>query len=319
MNKIIPIFFTIDDNYAKYAACAINSIIKNSSKKYTYHIIIVSEGLNEKNKTKLKSFENENFKIMFREIDEASLVIEDREENKLRCDYFTLTIYLRLFLADIFNEYDKAIYIDSDVVVPTDISKLYEIDLKDNIIGACTDYSIQDIDALTYYVENAVGVKRLDYINSGVLLMNLKKMREVGLKNKFLTLLDKYHFDSIAPDQDYINAICNGCILYLDKRWDTMPNPEQALEENPLLIHYNLFQKPWCYDNIQYEGYFWKYALDSGYYEELLEFKKNYSDDKKECDSKSLEKLVSKGLSIPSNEYTFKKVHEELNNIRLGD
>ena len=40
MKKQIPIFFTIDDKYAPYVACAITSIIENSSKDYEYKIFI---------------------------------------------------------------------------------------------------------------------------------------------------------------------------------------------------------------------------------------------------------------------------------------
>lgn len=316
MKKVIPIFFTIDDNYAKYAACAIKSIVENSSKEYDYDIVIINQGLTEENKNKLKSLGNETFKISFKEINE-DVGITDREENRLRCDYFTLTIYLRLFIADIFTNYDKAIYIDSDIVVPGDISELYNHDLGNNIFGACTDYSIQDVPELVNYIENAIGVKRYEYINSGVLLMNLKMMRELKFSDKFLTLLNKYHFDTIAPDQDYVNAICNGKILYLDKTWDTMPNNDREVVKDPKLIHYNLFQKPWCYDNIQYEEYFWNYAKDSGYYEELVDFKNNYSEEQKKSDEKCLVNLINKGNTIPSNELTFKKMHEKNNDIRI--
>lgn len=207
MNKEIPIFFTIDDNYAKYVACAIKSIVINSSKKHNYYITIISEGLNKENIKKLKKLETENVKIRFTKINEGLYSITDREENKLRCDYFTLTIYMRLFIADMFKEYDKAIYIDSDIVVPGEISELYNIDLEDNIIGACNDLSIMEVPELVNYIENAVGINKNEYINSGVLLMNLKKMRECKFTTIFLKLLNQYHFDTVAPDQDYINAM----------------------------------------------------------------------------------------------------------------
>lgn len=45
-------------------------------------------------------------------------MITDRIENRLRSDYFTMTIYFRIFIPDMYPEYDKAIYIDSDIVVP---------------------------------------------------------------------------------------------------------------------------------------------------------------------------------------------------------
>lgn len=39
--------------------------------------------------------------------------------------------------------------------------------------------------------------------------------------------------------------------------------------ENPKIIHYNLFDKPWCYDDIQYQDYFWEYAKQSVYYDKI--------------------------------------------------
>lgn len=243
--------------------------------------------------------------------------ITDRVENRLRCDYFTLTIYFRLFIQDMFPEYDKGIYIDSDVVVPGDISELYNVDLSDNLIGACSDKSVVDVPELARYMEEAVGVNKYKYINSGVLLMNLKEMREKEFSKKFLTLLNKYHFDCIAPDQDYLNAICNGKILYLDEFWDAMPTEGKKALENPKLIHYNLFQKPWCYDNIQYENYFWEYAKKTNFYDQIIDFKNNYSDAQKKSDKECLEVLVNKGGKMPDNDITFKKMMEKGEKIRI--
>ena len=147
--------------------------------------------------------------------------------------------------------------------------------------------------------------------------MNLKLMREKCFSTEFLKLLNKFHFDVVAPDQDYLNAMCNGKILYLDECWDAMPNDSKPALKNPELIHYNLFQKPWCYDNIQYEDYFWEYAKDSKYYNEILNFKNNYSDEQKESDKKSLETLVVKANGLPNTENTFKKRYESGEKIRL--
>ena len=146
--------------------------------------------------------------------------------------------------------------------------------------------------------------------------MNLKKMRETEFSKKFLTLLSTYHFDSVAPDQDYLNAMCNGKILYLNEEWDAMPAEGKEELKNPKLIHYNLFQKPWCYDNVQYEDVFWEYAKKTEYYEDILEFKKNYSDEKKKSDQECLGTLVGKGSIIPEEEVTFRKMFEQGKSIR---
>lgn len=316
-NKEIPIFFTIDDAYAPYVSVAINSIMENASKNYNYKIIIIYQNLNKENVEKISSQKKENFKIEFVYMEDTLQSITDRVENKLRCDYFTLTIFFRLFIPEMFKEYDKGIYIDSDIVVPGDISEMYNLDLKDNLIGACPDISVVDIPEIVKYMEHAIGVDRHKYINSGVLLMNLKKMREVKFAQKFLDLLNKYHFDCIAPDQDYLNAMCNGKILYLDKCWDAMPIEGKPELENPKLIHYNLFSKPWCYDNIPYENYFWKYAKNSLFYEEIVEFKNNYSDKQKQSDEECLDVLIHKAELVPDTNITFKKIYESGENIRI--
>lgn len=317
MNREIPIFFTIDDGYAPFLAVALNSAIKNSNPQRRYNAIVLHQDLNETNIAKLKSLETENFKISLTPMKANFDALDDRMSNRLRCDYFTLTIYFRLFIPAMFPQYDKGIYIDSDVVLTSDIAELYDIEIGGNLIGACNDLSIADIPPLVAYTENAVGVNKHEYINSGVLLMNLKQMREVDLEGHFLNLLNTYHFDSIAPDQDYLNAMCNGKIYYLDESWDAMPNDAKPPLAHTKLIHYNLFSKPWCYDGIQYGEEFWKYAEDSGYLDEIKAYKAAYTEEKKKADSECLELLVRRGSEIPDNEITFKKLFDAGVKIRL--
>lgn len=317
--EVIPIFFTIDDSYAPYLGVALKSLIANASRDYEYNIHIIHEDLSEENQKILSDMAEEGFHLSFKKMENMMSFmneITDREENLLRCDYFTMTIYFRIFLADMFPEYDKGIYIDSDIVVPGDISKMYNLDLEDNIIGACPDHSVCDVPELANYMENAIGTSRYKYINSGVLLMNMKKMRDLDFSKKFLKLLNTYHFDCIAPDQDYINAMCMDKILFLDEIWDAMPNDDKPPVENPSLIHYNLFDKPWCYPNIMYEDYFWKYAKQTPYYEWLLNHRDNYPEEQIKSDQKSFNYLVEKADAVPSQEVTFKKVYENGSPIR---
>lgn len=317
MNREIPIFFTIDDSYAPFLAVALNSAIKNSDPQRNYKAIVLYQDLGADNISRLQALQTENFKIELMPIRANMEALDDRMSNRLRCDYFTLTIYFRLFIPSMFPQYDKGIYIDSDVVLTDDIAKLFDIDIGENYIGACNDLSIADIPPLVAYTEKAVGVNAKEYINSGVLLMNLKKMRDDDLEGHFLSLLNKYHFDSIAPDQDYLNAMCNGKIYYLEEKWDTMPNDAKPMLTETSLIHYNLFSKPWCYDGIQYEEQFWNYAQDCGFIDEIREFKASYTEDKKKADSECLELLVRRGMEIPENDITFKKMNEKGVRIRL--
>lgn len=308
--ELIPIFFSADDNYIPYLAVALKSIISNASKKYNYKAIVLHQGVSKSNINKVKALASEEFSIEFVPMKDSLSCIKDRMSNRLRADYFTLTIYFRLFIPAMFPEYDKGIYLDSDIVVPGDISELYETNLEENLIGASVDYSIQNIPEFAKYTKDGVGVAISKYINSGVLLMNLKKLREVSLDSRFLELLNTYHFDSIAPDQDYLNAMCYGKIKYLSGSWDAMPEENTKPLESPKLIHYNLFAKPWCYDNIQYEKYFWKYAKDTEYISEIEEFKKNYSDAQKSSDKECTKRMVSRALEIANQPQNFRTVFE---------
>ncbi|MBP3706624.1 MAG: glycosyltransferase family 8 protein [Clostridia bacterium] len=315
--KEVPVFFSIDDSYAPFLSVALVSTIKNSDKNRNYKAIILYQQLSEENKQKLSKLATSNFKIEFIPILKGMESITDRKSNRLRCEYFTLTIYFRLFIAAMFPQYDKGIYIDSDIVLLGDIGELFDTDISDNFIGACYDHSIEGVEPFCKYIREAVGVDNKKYINSGVLLMNLKKLREVDFHTHFLSLLNEYHFDSVAPDQDYINAICNGNIYYLDDMWDTMPNTSRPENSDAKLIHYNLFSKPWCYDNIQYGEYFWQYAKDSGYSEYLKKHRENFTEKQIKEEKRCLENMVKRALEIINNDVTFKKVSEKGVKVRL--
>jgi len=316
MKKQIPVFFAIDNGYAPFLAVALNSLVEHSKEQNDYNITVLYKDLKEENMLRLKKFERDNVKINFKNMKVNLDVFDDRKENRFRCDYI-IAIYFRLFIASMFKDLDKAIYLDSDIVLNDDVAELYNIDIKDNLLGGCYDASISTSPILYGYTEQAVGVKKHEYINSGILLMNLKEMRLKNFEGHFLSLLNKYRFDTVAPDQDYINAICNGKIHYLDDRWDTMPNDNAPEISDAKIIHYNLFSKPWCYDNIQYADYFWKYAADSGYLNEAIENKRNYSEEQKENDAKCLGILVANGEKFCDNEITFKKMYDKGVKIRL--
>lgn len=317
--ELIPIFFTIDDGYAPYLHVALISLIKNASKDRRYKIIVVYQELNEENRNNLAKLVEDypNFEMEFKFMKQSLDMITDRIENRLRSDYFTMTIYFRIFIPDMYPEYDKAIYIDSDIIVPGDISELYDTDMHDNLIGVVTDGSVNDVPELQRYMTESLGLKLGDYFNSGMLLMNMKELRNVHLAEHFLYLLNKYHFDCVAPDQDYLNSMCYGKIEYLDSCWDAMPNRNKPEIENPKIIHYNLFDKPWCYDDIQYQDYFWEYAKQSVYYDKIKAYKTAYTDKQKEDDHAHLLDLFRRAGTNADTEVTFRKVLESGEKVRL--
>lgn len=315
--KVIPIFYTINDEYAKFAAVSIKSLIENACKDYNYDINVVYENLSKENETKLMSLETNNVKIILTQMNQNLSMITNKLGNRLRASVFTLTIYFRIFIPCMFPKYDRCIYIDADTVISGDISKLYNEDIGENFLGCIIDKSTIDNEVLATYFEEVVGIPRDKYINSGVLLMNCQKLRERKIDEKFLRLYTKYEFDVIAPDQDYINAMCYGNIKYLSDIYNAMPNPNNKEVENPIIIHYNLFLKPWQYANVQYKDYFWKYARLTPFYDEILAVKNAYTDEERSQDSKWMALMVKRAKDLVGTAPTLKDVFERRKETRL--
>ncbi len=313
----IPVFFTIDDSYAPLLAVAMKSLMENADKNRRYKLLIIEQDVSQENKDKLASMAREPFSVEFFKMEKTLDQLTDRAENRLRCDYFALSIFYRIFLPDMFPQYDKAIYIDSDIVVPGDISKMYDIDLDGKLIGACIDLAVAASKELSHYVEQAVGVDNQHYVNSGVLLLDMKALREKNFAERFLYLLDTYHPDCLAPDQDYFNAMCYGQVHFLDNRWDVMPSHDGTEVADPWLIHYNLFDKPWCYEGIQYADYFWHYADMTEYSKYLHDFLINYPEEQKQSDTNSMGLMIQKAMTVPEQDITFRKLLERGENVRL--
>ena len=317
MKKIIPIFFTIDDAFAPFVSVAIKSLLDNANQDYFYNIHIVNNGLSEENKEKILQLETSYSKIMFNNMDERLKVITDKNGTRLREDYFSLSIFFRIFIPDCFKEYDKALYIDSDTIILDDISKLYNTDLEGNYIGGCVDTSCFEIKDITNYFTNGVGVDYREYINSGVILFDMKTLREKKFADKFLYLFNKYNFGNVDPDQSYINAILKGHIKYLDGKWDTMPTEGGKKRDNAGIVHFNLFKKPWHYDNVMYEEEFWDYAKKTAYYDEIKKIKENYTESDQKKDDDSLEAMLKRCREIVQDEVTFKTVFDSGKEDRL--
>ncbi len=263
--KPIPIFFSCDDNYLPYLAVSIRSLIENASTEYSYRLHILNNGLDRARLSLILEMQTERVEIV--PVDVSNAIAPIAEKLDLR-DYYTVSIYFRLFIASMFPQYQKAIYLDADIAVCGDISALYGISLGDRIVGAVSDDIIASHPDFQLYASEGVGVPWRRYFNSGVLLMNLDRFREEEIERKFVHLLRTYHFRTVCPDQDYLNVLCRGKVLYLDKSWNKM-SIDADFSGIPNIVHYNMFYKPWQYKHIPYADQFWYYAAMTPFYAEL--------------------------------------------------
>ena len=305
-NKIIPIFFATDNNYVPFLAVSIKSLLENASKDYFYNIHILTDGISEENQKELEKHMSPNSKLIFDNVATHVSRIKARLDATLR-DYYTASIFYRIFIAALYPEYKKAIYLDCDITVIGDISKMYEIDLGDNIFGVVSDDVIASVEQFRIYAREGIGVDDKKYFNSGVLLMNLEKYREEKIKERFVYLLVKYNFETAAPDQDYLNVLCKDKVLYLERGWDRMSTDEDY-DGELYIIHYNNFRKPWYYDNVPYEKYFWEYAPKTTYYQKILDMKNNFTTEMARKKEEGAKGLLEQTIRIVNSDKNFKKV-----------
>lgn len=210
--------------YSRHAAVTMASIFANTVKAVCIYIIH-DDTLTKANREKLElltlSYGQE---IKF--VNVENMLDGDRFDlSKLTIDGARGTLF-RLLLPDIVDV-DKIIYLDCDIVVNMDISELWDVPLDDHAVAAVRDiWSLDYLNGkpLPWRLDMAwgiLGVARGEYFNAGVLLMNLKKLRE---KYNFLAatadFYAKYKKCITLADQDCLNHIFANDKLLIDEKFN---------------------------------------------------------------------------------------------------
>ncbi len=296
--KIVPIFFATDDNYIPFLEVALNSLITNASKDFIYNIHILNTGLLEENKKAIMTYVSDNFKIYFEDISNCVAPIKSKLKNVY---HFSLTAYYRLFIEKLFPQYDKVLYLDCDIVVLGDISKLYSTNLYGNLVGAIQEQVINSSETFKDYALRGVGVVPEKYFNSGILVMNLKKFRQEKICEQFMYLINTYNFDVVDPDQAYLNVLCKDKVRYLPNGWNKASLPNK-LEGKLNIAHYALYKKPWQYDDVINVEYFWEYAKNCKMYDKIKLARENFTADKRKAKESANVEIVEHALKITNAE-----------------
>ena len=304
----IPIFFACDEDFVKYTMVSMKSIMENADRSRKYHIYILHMGITEATQAKVLAMADEEFAIDFVDVTDKMKSIADKLPIR---DYYSNTTYFRLFIPDMFPQYRKALYIDSDTIVVGNIAELYDHKLGKLYAGVCPDRVVAQTDILGDYVEKVLGVKRTRYFNAGVMLMNCSQFRENHLLDEFLEMLHVYLF-VVAQDQDYLNLICKNQVLYMEPKWNAQVFGELACPEEEVgLFHFNMAAKPWHYEDCRLAEYFWKYAKMTVDYDAIKEGLANYTDEQRRNDSVSGEKLIRLAVSEINREDNYLRKMEK--------
>lgn len=279
--SIIPIFFACDDNFVKYTVVSMRSIMENASRNEKYIIHILHTDIREDMQNKIVAMSDESFEVRFENV--MSYLETVSEKLPIR-DYYSKTTYYRMFIAEMFPEYDKAIYIDSDTVVLGDIAELYHHELGDKYVGAAHEQVMIQVDTYGRYVEEVMGIDRNNYFNAGLMLINCDQFRRNNILEKFVELLGVYTF-VVTQDEDYLNLLCHNKVCFIEQQWNTEVFGEIAYDESEFkLLHYIMTSKPWHYEECRLGKYFWQYARETFVYEEIKEVLARYTDEERRHD-----------------------------------
>ena len=303
MGKEIPIFFSTDDNYIPYLDVAVSSLIANASRDYSYRIIVLNTGLRSDNIAKVKQNERPGFAIDFIDISKRIEKIRSHFKNIY---HFSIVTYYRLFIASLFPQYDKILYLDCDIVVLGDVAELYHTDLGQNILGAVADQYVRNTMEFRLYAEKAIGVDPDTYFNAGILVISLDQFRKNRIEQKFIRLITEYDFDLLDPDQAYLNYLCFGKTHMLPNGWNKAPMALPC-EGKKNIVHYALYKKPWQYDDVMDGEYFWHYAEKSPFYAQILQNKAAFTHRERMQKEAAAQDILLHAKKIIASGYTFSK------------
>lgn len=289
--KEIPLVYAVDDNYAPFLCVSLKSVLSTVSSDYFIKVYILNTGISQLNQTRIRQVAEENCDSVDVEYVDVADRLDGLQDKMHLRDYYTNAIYYRIFIPSLFPQYEKIIYMDCDIVLNEDLSKLFNVHLGKNIVAAVHEEAMSSFECFGAYSEEFLGVPRMQYFNSGLLVINTAEYNKFNIETEFINLMLKHKFE-VAPDQDYLNVLLYGRTELLDVGWNKTPIPEKPFpDENVKLIHYKLNFKPWHYYGVKYEEFFWKYAKETPFYQDLIEMRDGYSEEEKARDSKAFENL----------------------------
>lgn len=287
---IVPVVFAADDNYVPQLTTTVYSAMKNADPSYFYDVVVLQRDIaGDKQERMWRFFEQfPNMSLRFLNV-KRELSGYDLSTNNA---HISIETYYRFLIQQLLPNYDKVLYLDSDIIIVGDIAKLYDIDLQDNLLGA-----VRDIDFLgnlnvkhgkrMSYAKDVLKMKNpYDYFQAGVLVLNTKGMRNRYSIGQWLTYASNPNY--IYNDQDVLNAYCEGKVLYLPWEWNVVHDcggrvgslftqaPNDVYDayvksrSNPQIIHYAGYQKPWVDPDCDYASIYWRYARETPFYERLI-------------------------------------------------
>lgn len=206
------LLYTCDNNYIRLMSISVISLFENNQQIKNLVVYLLGENISNENKAILDNigakYGRKIIVIDLPKIDIPDILISTR---------WPLSAFTRLFSAQLLpRNLDRILYVDCDTIIKGDIESLLEIDIYEKIF-----YGISDCISLNY--KRNIGLQPNSvYINAGVLLINLEKLRDVDIKRSIDKYLTKYIKLMNYADQDILNSVFTNQIGVLSPQYNIM-------------------------------------------------------------------------------------------------
>lgn len=254
MSQTVTVLFATDAGYVPHLATAIYSLLKNNQ-SLNLRIIVFTAGLPKADRVNLAKVSSEfGVPLSFHILDDIHF------DGLVLNSHFQKSNYYRLFAADFLQE-ESCLYLDADIIVNGSIKDLIEINLEDYYLAAVENPNFSRHKELGMRSESK-------YFNSGVMLLNLDKWRQSGMKDAVISLVkakpEAIHF----VDQCGLNGIVDGKWLELGAKFNFQSSmiTRCSDEKKAIVIHFTGSSKPWHLSNKHpYKSLYWKYRNSTPY------------------------------------------------------
>jgi lipopolysaccharide biosynthesis glycosyltransferase len=271
----ICVAYSTDNNYVYPTIVSMTSLMENKNAgTFCKFTVLTSDSVTTESKEQIKSISSKYSGCSVNIVDMGQK-FSDSEER-----FWSKAMYYRLNLPQILKDEKICIYLDGDTMVRHDISDMLSINMDDSYIAGVRDYNVIINKDSTYYKE--LGIPDLNsYVCSGVLIMNLEKIRNDNLNDAFDKIITKNDKEKTLrfPDQDTLNITCYGHILLLPFKYGALAHTDFTKpykksdyaqwasnqkdwdegRKNPIVIHFT-GDKPWSTIYSDFCKEWWKYA-----------------------------------------------------------
>ncbi len=265
MTDPIVLVVVCDNHYTILLAALLKSIELNHKSNERIVVYIIEDGIFSKNKTKLiNSFHSETFDFRWLSLADA---IPEGIELPLDNSSWPLNMYGRLFIPHFIESgMQKVIYLDVDMIMEVDISELWNVHLKGNIVGAVQDPRILTFNNSWGGIRNHVALKLhqdTKYFNTGLLVIDIEEWRRFKVGEKVVDCITQYTEFANFPDQYGLNIVLVNNWLELSPLWNHFADSKTKVK--PKIIHYIAKKPIYKYTNAlpEYREVFYNYLKNT--------------------------------------------------------